>query len=783
MSRIANPASPGAHLFLPILLLAFGLRAIGLPDLHFSGDAAWSVYIAVKSLPDLTLATAIDSHPPLFYYLLHFWVNLAGTGELPIRVLSAFTGLMTVAVTGAIAHRLLGPRLGLLAALLAAVSPFLVYFDRMPRMYSLLALLAAIALYLALRLLAGPSRLAAGLYLGVILAALYTHYYAVFVMAAGFLVIAIAWRRHPRWLLGWTAGHFAVLLLFVPWLLYILGPSVSATTQAYGAIDLARPSNVLSFLSRFWVALNVGDMLEVGESRLLSLPLALLWIAGLALWLRRYKTKPAWSLPVTFWLLLAFVFVPLMAVVAIFIATPYVPFTRLLLLSAPAYLVLLAWALGSFWLISRLGAAGATALTLAVLSYSLAGTFYADANSADIESVEASQRLGPLSGPDDAVIFQALWHAGYLKGRATAAAPVAVALSETSVADLPALLEKHPKLWLSMFSSGKREASYPQEEWLDRNAYKAAESWQGRSRLALYGGRPDPPLRTIGADFGGVIRLEEAGLAPQQVRANEVVRLFLRWRALQDPVKKYVGFVHLIDENGRGCTGRDAEPADAVRPTDRWKAGDLVDDRRGLLVGSGVPPGRYYLALGLYPQGDWQQRLILDGGRDQLLLGPLEIATPATPLSQGAATATVFPAGIELLGYQLEARKEVRVVRNVDGPVELWLPARLRAGDRLPVSLRWRAREALGDAYRVRLEIVDSSGRVWGQAPEGPLGADCPTFRWVPGEVVSQTAEIVIRPDAPPGAYSVRATILSPREPGSLGNRLLFGSVILERKD
>ncbi|MDP2660666.1 MAG: glycosyltransferase family 39 protein, partial [Dehalococcoidia bacterium] len=250
----------------PLFALAFAVRVLGLSSLQVSGDAAWSVFLALKDVPDLVRATAIDSHPPFYYLLLHFWTAGAGVTELSVRFLSAATGLLTVAVTYKLGQRLLGTGRGLLAGVLAAISPFLVYFDRLPRMYSLLALLGVLTLYLALRLLERPSRLLLGLYLAASLAALYTHYYGIFIIAVGFLAVAAGWRRQPGMLLVWAGVHVAALALYLPWLLYILGPSVTATTQEYASIGLARPANVLAFLGRLWIALNVGDMWEIGPS-------------------------------------------------------------------------------------------------------------------------------------------------------------------------------------------------------------------------------------------------------------------------------------------------------------------------------------------------------------------------------------------------------------------------------------------------------------------------------------------------------------------------------------
>lgn len=833
-----------------LLALAFGLRTAGLSELQVSGDAAWSVFLALKDLPALTLATAIDSHPPLYYYLLHAWMAAAGVSELSVRFLSAATGLLTVAGTIKLGQRLLGPAGGLVAGLLAAVSPFLVYFDRMPRMYSLLALLASLCLYLVVRLLgsgggsphpnplpkgegmaassrwesaggvcphpnplpegegmtpsprwerAGVRELSAplnvlarpqatlALYLLAALAALYTHYYGLLIVAAGFLGLAVGWRKQPGRLLALAGGHALIAVLFLPWLLYVLGPSVAVTTQAYGAIDLARPPSVLAFLERFWIALNVGDMLETGESRLLALALSLIWAAGIPVVLLRRNqqgdeppdiqgNKLGGMLLLVF---AGFVALPVAANALVYQLTPYVPFSRFLLFATPAYLLLLVWMLGELWRASRPAGGLAAALALGVTVYALGGTYYIEARAADVEAVEVARRVGPVGGADDGVIFQALWHAGYFRVRSGEKAPAPYALAEVPVAELPGLLERHPRLWLSMYSSARRDPLYPQEEWLDRNAYKAEELWQGNLRLALYGGRPDPALEPLGADYGGLVRLEAAGVGPRQVRGGDILRVYLRWRALEDPGQKYVAFVHLLNEGGRGCTGRDGEPVNSLRPTEAWKAGEVVDDRRGLLVGPGIPPGRYNLALGLYRREDWTQRLPISGsGGDRVLLGPIEVL-PGPPLTQGDPVASVAVSGLELLDYQIERRWESRVVRNVDGPVEAWSPAEIRPGGRLAVNLRWRSARPPDQAYRLRLEMVDGSGRAWGLAPEGPLGGDCPTFRWAPGEVVSQTGDIAIQPDAPPGRYRLRASLYPQQGDRPLADPVVFGSLDL----
>ncbi len=763
---------------LPLLVVAFSLRVWALADLQVYGDSAWSVYLALKDLSWMTSVTAMDSHPPLHYYLLHFWMGAAGVGELPVRFLSAFTGLLTVAVTFRLGQRLLGTNGGLLAGGLVAVSPFLIYFDRMPRMYSLLVLLATLSLYLSLRLLASPSALHLGLYLAVILAALYTHYHGTVVVAAGFLAVAVGWRRDRKLLAAWVGGHLLVGSLYLPWLLYALGASLTVSTQAYSAMDLAPPASLPAILERFWIALNLGGLTDTGQSRLLALGLAVLWAAGISVFLLtgRWRHSLQGRLPLL--VPAALVALPILINASVFLLTPYMPFTRYLLFAAPAYLLLLAWVLRELWGGSRLAGALGIALAVGSLVYALPGTFYVEGREADLEAAEASRRVALLAGPEDGIIFQAPWHAGYFRVRQGGQAPQVHSLQEVPLADLPRVLEKHPRLWLSMLNSSKRMASYPQEEWLDRNAFKAQEWWQGRLRLSLYGGGPDPSLQPLGTNFGGLISLEAAGLGASEARAGEVVNLLFRWRALSNVGQKYVVFAHLVDAEGRRCTGRDSEPVDELSSTETWKTGDIIDDRRGLLVEPTVPSGQYRLAVGLYARNDPSKRLAAQGGGEtQVLLGPLKVL-PSSPLPGEGRAAVKTGLGLDLLGYRVDPPWERRVtgVSIVDGQATIWAETSPGTGDRLPVTVRWQATEPLSQTFSRRLELVDNSGKAWGHTPLAPLGGPCTISHWVPGEVVSDTSEIDIQENVPPGEYRLRATLYS-QQGVPLADPILFGSL------
>src|SRR5579862_6380418 len=118
------------------LLLAFGLRVERLDFQSLWYDEGSSIYLARQSLSAITAGAANDIHPPLYYYLLHFWMGAAGQSEYGVRFLSAITGVLIVVLLFALGRLLAGQQVGVLATLAGTVSPLLVYYSQETRMYA-----------------------------------------------------------------------------------------------------------------------------------------------------------------------------------------------------------------------------------------------------------------------------------------------------------------------------------------------------------------------------------------------------------------------------------------------------------------------------------------------------------------------------------------------------------------------------------------------------------------------------------------------------------------------
>ncbi len=131
-----------------ITALAAALRFATLDGQSFGHDEVLTVrQVLEPSLVDtLQAVPARESTPPLYYVLAWVWTRVFGEGEVGVRSLSALAGTAAVPVMYAAGRALMSRRVGLIAALLIAVHPMMVWYSQEARAYSLLVLGAAASL-------------------------------------------------------------------------------------------------------------------------------------------------------------------------------------------------------------------------------------------------------------------------------------------------------------------------------------------------------------------------------------------------------------------------------------------------------------------------------------------------------------------------------------------------------------------------------------------------------------------------------------------------------------
>jgi uncharacterized membrane protein len=261
-------SSLNSSLFLPaILLLAAFLRMIYIGDHSFWVDELFSLKFASYSLPALFREVAsFDNHPPTYYLLLHFWIQLFGDSELSLRTPSAIFSVLSVYFTFKAGELLFDRRVASIAAFLLALSGFSIYYAQEARMYSLLALSSVLSVYFLLKFLQQQTSRTLFHYVWSTTLLVYTHLYGIFIIVAENIYILVVLSRFGNGIPGvplrkWMTVQGTIFLLSLPWFGLLINRIVNISQEG------------------FWVAVPTADSIVRTFAAFSSTS------GGLALWI------------------------------------------------------------------------------------------------------------------------------------------------------------------------------------------------------------------------------------------------------------------------------------------------------------------------------------------------------------------------------------------------------------------------------------------------------------------------------------------------------------------
>jgi mannosyltransferase len=262
--RIEPAGALGAGMIIPLLLVTVAgacLRLLDLSSQSLWQDEAFSWRISQFSWPEIIRRTAEDTHPPLYYLALRSWISALGDSVGVMRSLSAICGIINICIVYLFTYnisksinvsRSVGRRwVATLAALLAALSPFLVARDREMRMYAPGCLLATASSWALWRALDRPGATIGAWSTYVVLAVglVYTHNFGLFTVAAqavfasGLLVSGTLrdgmTRSRSHRLLATAMAFLAIALAYAPWV-----PALVAQDRRVVAVFRILPLNL-----------------------------------------------------------------------------------------------------------------------------------------------------------------------------------------------------------------------------------------------------------------------------------------------------------------------------------------------------------------------------------------------------------------------------------------------------------------------------------------------------------------------------------------------------------
>lgn len=257
-------------------------------------DEAFSAYLMRFDLVEITRFTAVDVHPPLYYWLLKVWTTMTGMSEFGVRSMSLVFAIVAIIGVFVLVRRLFNSTsVALLSSFAIAISPMIVRFAHEARMYTVVLATVVWASYVLVRAVESNQKRWWLLYSVLLAAGMLTHYFATFAWLAHW-----AWRWHEKragrlkkfWTKQWLWTHGLAAALFAPWLYTAIKqfvtvqqgfwiPPVSAYTpidyltntllyRQYGAvIGWWAVAFVVCSVAAIWLFVRMSEKVATGNRR------------------------------------------------------------------------------------------------------------------------------------------------------------------------------------------------------------------------------------------------------------------------------------------------------------------------------------------------------------------------------------------------------------------------------------------------------------------------------------------------------------------------------------
>lgn len=402
------------YLLLALILLAFARLTWQLDAKALWLDETFSLQRAESPWPELiagclpltdgvTWVRTTDQHPFAYFVFLGLAVRLLSQSEFALRFPSVMAATLVVPLLWAFGRRLgrhksVPPTTALWAALLAAISPFYLWFGQEVRMYAQVGLLALLSSYLLLRwtdAVTAPARRRwlAG-YAVSLLLLLTSHYFAPLLLPihAGLVLQTLGQKRRGRAVLA-TAALIVLALVPATIALWLLARDLNAGTNwSHVSLRILIPDLV----NAFTLGLSV-DLAQVWPLDVLAGALALL-AALYGLTRRGPRASGGWLLP-------GVLIVPPALLLLINTIRPAYMTARHMSLISAFFILLVAAGLGWLWQLRRWAAALAAVPLMAGALFSTVNYFTLPLYDKG-EHVAMGRYLAERVQPGDLVLFR-----------------------------------------------------------------------------------------------------------------------------------------------------------------------------------------------------------------------------------------------------------------------------------------------------------------------------------------------------------------------------------------
>jgi hypothetical protein len=681
-------------------------------------------------------------------------------------------------------------------------------------MYTLVTFLCLLSTYLLLRIMDGKGRRTVHwtAYTLANVVAIYTHFYAFFVLTFQFLFWLSWWalcsggRVRQRWstLVEGLLCQAAVAAAYLPWSGFVLrryGADVSYWQGTLRIGEVLRKT-LITFSTGHSVLEIIAQPMAIGYLLILLFALAVLALQAVR-WQPPEEDPGAGSIPLMErrpWLtllgLVLYLSLPcLLLVVISYQRAKFHP--RYLMLSSPAFFLLIAGCLAALFQLAGRSAGHRRSAALVVgyvlVCYVGVTSGYAIYNAYfDIDFLKddfrsAARFIEEHKGDNEVVILSSGHFfpvfAYYYQGDDWYPIPDEPTLSAEHVLgygladELNRILPGKDGVWVLLWQHEVVDpVGFLTMMLGDAGRLVPYEGGFWGLTLVHYALPPDlhfssepQPRHPVTVNFGDQIMLLGYSVSAGKATTSGL-EVVLYWQALQQTSEDYKVSLRLRDETGHEWGGFDGRPTGPLYPTFRWSAGETLFGTALITPTIGTPPGVYQLQASLYSDANLVGLDVLDEQGTptgtSATLGSVELSSErAVSLDQIRPSHSVeaqLAPGLELVGYDVSA-------------------VFAQPGDSLQLNLYWHANSSMAEDYVLLLQLYTEQGQVADVGISGPQVVDWvsglgtsvagkvyhlanvhyPTSSWRAGEVILGQYDYTVPLDVEPGQGELRAALLA----------------------
>ncbi|MBI3242832.1 MAG: glycosyltransferase family 39 protein [Chloroflexi bacterium] len=242
------------------------------------------------------------------------------------------------------------------------------------------------------------------------------------------------------------------------------------------------------------------------------------------------------------------------------------------------------------------------------------------------------------------------------------------------------------------------------------------------------------------ANFEGAAEIVGYRVSADKVQPGDGVGVTVYWRPLSQTTAPLQVFVHLVNSEGIIVAQRDTYPGLGKAITTTWRVGQiLADTYRVFIPDTAYAPETLTVRVGLWNPDE--NRPLIANDSDTLEVGALALQSRVGTVPN--PTSINFANKMALRGYELDARI-------------------LKPGNTILLTTYWQPVAPEAD-YWAYAHIVGADGRIWAIADSIIVP---PITGWPLGEVRSETRQIVLASDTPPGQYTIEFGLTKILNPG-----------------